>query len=136
MSGGNMSYFYSQMEEYCDRLGDRELNELARDLCKLFHDKEWFESGDIGSGSWNKSVADFKAKWFEAPREERILRYINDAANDLKLQFGIVNMCKDCNHFDKRSNSEYSDCPFCKGYMVHGYEKACEHFNEPLEVSE
>lgn len=136
MSGGSMNYFYSQMEEYCDRLGDRELNELARDLCKLFHDREWFDSSDYGEGTWNKSVSDFKKKWFETPREERILRYINDAMGEIKFQFGIGDMCKDCNNFKGEKDDSYGDCCFCNGYLAHGYEKACEHFNEAPEVKE
>ena len=127
MSGGSMDYFCFKMEEYCDRLKDKELVELAKDMAKLFHDAEWFESGDIGEGNFRKSVLDFKKKWFETPREESVLKYIEAKVKEMRLDLGIGDMCKDCKHFQK-ADSGYGNCPYCKHCMVHGYDEACEFF--------
>ncbi len=70
MSGGSMNYFYAQLEEYAPCLKDKELVELAEDLARLFHDREWFDSVGIGEGNWNRFVAEFKKKWFSAPRKD------------------------------------------------------------------
>ena len=59
MSGGSLGYFYCKLEEHCDDLGDRELNELVEDLAKLFHDREWYLSGDTCEDTWDKSRNDF-----------------------------------------------------------------------------
>ena len=50
MSGGSLNYFYSYLEEHVGDLGDKELDNLVLDLAKLFHDREWELSGDIGKG--------------------------------------------------------------------------------------
>ncbi len=128
MSGGSMNYFYAQLEEYASCLKDKELVELAEDMARLFHDREWHDSGDIGEGGWNRSVAEFKKKWFTEPREERLKRYIDEAVSDLKVSLGIGNFCKDCALFTLQDDGYYGRCPHQKNVLVHGYEKSCGCF--------
>lgn len=130
MSGGSMDYFSYEMEKYCSELKDKELVELAKDMAKLFHDKEWADSGDTSEGDWNKSVIEFKKKWFEAPREERLLRYIDEAVGELKFTLGLGSMCKDCKNFEDEDKGDYGRCCYHQMYLIHGYEKACERFEK------
>lgn len=129
MSGGSMNYFYAQLEEYASFLKDKELVELAEDMARLFHDREWYDSGDIGAGGWNLSVEEFKRKWFSAPREERLERYVDEALSDLKMSLGIGDFCKDCALFAPQEDSGYGRCPYQPNVLVHGYEKVCGLFD-------
>ena len=128
MSGGSMNYFYDQLEEYASCLKDKELAELAEDMARLFHYREWYDSGDIGEGGLNRSVAEFKKKWFPEPREERLERYIDEAVSDLKVSLGIGNFCKDCALFTPQGDGYYGRCPHQTNALVHGFEKACGCF--------
>ena len=64
MSGGSLDYFYSQLQEHIGDFKDKELDELVEDLAKLFHDREWYLSGDYCEGTWNEARDNFKKKWF------------------------------------------------------------------------
>ena len=76
MSGGSLGYFYNDLESHIGDFGDKELDELVKDLAKLFHDREWYLSSDTGEGAWNESRDRFKEKWFTAyGRQERIEKY-------------------------------------------------------------
>ena len=132
MSGGSMNYFYSTLEEYSNVLGDRELNDLVKDLCKVFHDKEWYDSADIGEGSYNQTVKEFKEKWFtEVGQNRRYAEYIDTAIRDLKRELRLyTTYCHDCVNWekDKRYSAEYGICKRHTTRMVHGYETPCEEF--------
>lgn len=126
MSGGSLNYFYSRLEEHCNDLGDRELNELVKDLAELFHDREWFLSGDTGEGDWNESRDDFKKKWFTREgHNEVIIKIMNDIQNEVYTSFGISSRyCKNCKYFIPGTNetSSYGDCPFNKYCRVHTHD--------------
>ena len=47
MSGGSMDYISYRIEEYSEDLCEHELTDLAKDLAKVYHDAEWWHSGDI-----------------------------------------------------------------------------------------
>lgn len=136
MSGGSMNYFYSTLAEYANVLGDRELNDLVHDLVKVFHDKEWWDSADIGEGSYNKTVNEFKDKWFTAAGAlRRYDDYINEAITQLRRELRIDRRyCHDCAKWKKAKESgyysEYGKCPRYTTCMVHGYETPCEEFEE------
>ena len=73
MSGGSLNYFYSSLEEHIGDFGDKELDDLIKDLVELFHDREWYLSSDTGEGSWRETRDKFKAKWFtELGRKDRL----------------------------------------------------------------
>ena len=129
-----MNYFYRTLEEYSNVLGDRELNDLVHDLVKVFHDKEWWDSADIGEGSYNQTVKEFKEKWFtEVGHNRRYAEYIDTAIRDLKRELRLdTTYCKDCANWKKAKESgyysEYGRCPRYTTCMVHGYETPCEEF--------
>ena len=64
MSGGSLDYFYCRLEDHIGDFNDKELDELVKDLAQLFHDIEWYLSGDYGEGTWNEARDNFKKKWF------------------------------------------------------------------------
>lgn len=84
MSGGSYSYIYEKLSEECeDRMYDAEMDEMIKDLCKVLHDLEWWQSGDSGEERYRKTTAEFKKKWFKGDRQERLKGYIDS-------QIGIV----------------------------------------------
>ena len=132
MSGGSLNYFYSDMESHVGDFGDMELDDLVKDLAELFHAREWFLSGDTGSGNWNEARDAFKKKWFgEGSRPERIEKYLDEIREELMEQFGISNKyCKNCKNWtpDDRDNyEEYGKCGFHKTCLTHRSD-SCEKF--------
>ena len=98
MSGGSLNYFYNQLEDHIGDFGDKELDELVKDLAELFHDREWYLSADYGEGDWIEARDEFKEKWFtQHGRQERIEQYLSDLANEVRESFGMVKgRCKNC----------------------------------------
>lgn len=79
MSGGSYSYIYSTLSQECEgRMYDAEMNDLIKDLCKVLHDLEWWQSCDSSEEDYRKTVAEFKKKWFQGTREERLKGYIDE----------------------------------------------------------
>lgn len=83
MSGGSLDYFCYSLDEHAEDFGDKELKVLVNDLAKLYHDREWYLSGDIGLKAWNASKANFKKKWLFGGGIDKILKgvlieYIRD----------------------------------------------------------
>lgn len=73
MSGGSYDYKYYTVEEYyVGFMHDAELDEMMKDLVKVLHDVEWWQSADIGEEDYRKTVNEFKARWFNANRGERL----------------------------------------------------------------
>ena len=56
MSGGSMDYLYYRIEEEADKMGDRELIALMKDVATLMHDREWYLSDDICVETWKKAL--------------------------------------------------------------------------------
>lgn len=129
MSGGSLSYFYCKLEEHIGDFGDKELDALVADLAELFHDREWFLSGDTGHGDWNEARDRFKEKWFTAHgREERIEQYLAEFEEEIRQTFGISKRyCKNCKHFTEDKKSEYGKCEYDKHCLVHNSEQ-CKKF--------
>ena len=128
MSGGSLDYFYSKLEEHVGDFGDKELDELVKDLAELFHDREWYLSCDYGIGTWNEERDAFKEKWFtEHGRQERIEKYLADLTNEVRESFGMVKgRCKNCKHW-KRRTDYYGDCEYIKGCSKHRSD-SCERY--------
>ena len=135
MSGGSLDYFYALLEDHKNDFGDKELNHLVKDLAELFHDREWYLSGDIGDGTWNEARDNFKAKWFTGRgRQERIEQYLADFTDEIRQSFGISQRyCKNCSHWkaliDPKNghNGEYGDCDLHSSCLWHRSD-CCEKF--------
>lgn len=66
MSGGSYSYVYCKVENECvGRMFDRQLDEMMKDLVKVLHDLEWWQSSDTGEDTYRRAVTEFKKKWFK-----------------------------------------------------------------------
>lgn len=128
MSGGSLNYFCYQLEEHIGDFGDKELDELVKDLAELFHDREWYLSADYGIGTWNEARDAFKEKWFtEHGRQERIEKYLAEFTNEVRESFGMVKgRCINCKHW-KRRTDYYGDCEYIKGCRKHRSE-SCERY--------
>ena len=132
MSGGSLNYFYSYLEEHSDDLGDKELNHLVSDLAELYHDREWYLSGDYGKGQWIEARDAFKQKWFtEHGRQERVEQYLKEFCDEIRETFGLkTERCKTCKHWTQgKDDLPWGNCEFAIGYMVHRAE-SCERWAE------
>lgn len=72
MSGGSYNYIYNTLSEECEGyMHDEEMNTLIKDLCKVLHDLEWWQSCDISEENYRKTVTEFKEKWFHSTENKR-----------------------------------------------------------------
>ena len=87
MSGGSYSYIYSRLSEECEnRMYDAEMNDLIKDLCKVLHDLEWWQSCDSSEEKYRKTLSTFKKKWFKGDREQRLKGYIDEQISIVRSQ--------------------------------------------------
>ena len=132
MSGGSLNYFYSYLEEHVGDFEDKELDELVKDLAKLFHEREWYLSSDTCKGAWVESRDAFKAKWFkEGARQERIEKYLKEIREEVLDSFGLSHAyCKNCRHWteEDEESSEYGTCDYEEHCLMHRSE-SCEKFS-------
>lgn len=127
MSGGSLNYFYGQLEDHVGDFGDKELDELVKDMAKLFHDREWYLSSDTGVGDWNEARDKFKNKWFtQHGRQQRIERYLAEIEDEVREMFGMSDRyCRNCVHWtpeapDKSAYSGiYGRCDYEKHCLMH-----------------
>lgn len=131
MSGGSLNYFYSELEDHKNDFGDKELNDLVKDLSELFHDREWYLSCDIGEGAWNEARDKFKDKWFtQLGRQDRIEKYLAEFTEEVRRSFGIsTRFCRRCAHYTPEDDGKYGRCDFVKGCLMHRSE-SCDRFKE------
>lgn len=90
MSGGSFNYVYSHLREAAEYTSDKEISDLLNDLAELLHDEEWYQSGDYGNQGYEETLANFKKKWFESNREDRLKKYIDDSIEVLKLELYLL----------------------------------------------
>lgn len=129
MSGGALDYFFSAVRDHANDFADRELNDLVKDLSALWHDREWFLSGDTSEGFWNEALMAFKGKWFSHDgAKQRTEQYVKEAVNDLLLELGMpYEMCGNCKWF-RREQEPYGQCvepSEDRKWLEHRAEKAC-----------
>lgn len=94
VSGGSYNYLYFQVEsEYLGRMYDKTLDELIKDLTKVLHDLEWWQSADIGEETYRKTVKEFKVKWFNAENYNKTLETIIKTECD-NLKKELLNLIK------------------------------------------
>ena len=91
MSGGSFEYRYLIIEDcYVGNMFDKELDEMLKDLVKVLHDLEWWQSGDISEKKYRETVTKFKAKWFKRDKVniERIIeKEFSNKKDELLSQF-------------------------------------------------
>ena len=132
MSGGSLNYFYSDVEDHIGDFDDPELDDLVRDLAKLFHDREWYLSSDTNEGAWRDARDAFKQKWFkEGARQERVEKYLSDIRMEVLDSFGLSKeYCRNCSHWTReKDGSEYGSCDYEPHCLMHQGER-CERFAE------
>ena len=129
MSGGSLDYFYSELERHAGDLGDKELDDLVKDLSKLFYEREWYLSGDTCEGRWVEARDAFKKKWFSKySREKRIDKYLEEIRTDLMRSFGLSDQyCINCKHWADEDEPPYGVCDITEGCLMHRHEY-CEQF--------
>ena len=134
MSGGSLDYFCFTLQDHVGDFGDKELDELVKDLAVLFREREWNLSDDTCEGDWNEARDKFKAKWFtDAGRQDRIEKYLADFSNEVKRSFGISSMyCLHCKHWSKGNVEKYGKCEFVKSCLMHEMEY-CDKWEEREE---
>ena len=80
MSGGSHNYVcYDIEEQLCGKMHDLELDELMKDIAELAHDLEWWDSADHSEEVYRETVCEFKRKWFQSSREQRLKAYVDQA---------------------------------------------------------
>lgn len=132
MSGGSLDYFYCSLEDHTGDFGDKELDELVKDLAKLFHDREWFLSGDTCEGAWREAKDNFKKKWFtDYGRKDRVEAYLNEVRREV---FDMLSMedelCSNCSHWRSEKNN-YGKCDVNKSYLMHRFSRCDKERFEP-----
>lgn len=131
MSGGSLNYFYAEIESHVGDFGDKELDDLVKDIADLFYAREWFLSGDRCEGTWREARNKFKKKWLsDGSRNERIKEYIELMKSELLDSFCVTeNYCKNCVHWtqEEDTDSPYGKCDITKGCLMHRSED-CEKF--------
>ena len=133
MSGGALNYFYNHLEEHANDLGDRELNDLVKDLSQLYHDREWCLSGDISDGQWNKARDDFKKKWLTPEgRESRMKGYLDECVEEMRyiVDPGSRKYCNSCGHWKRseRSTANYGKCDYETHCLFHEHSDKCRKY--------
>ena len=91
MSGGSYGYIYSQLSDECEgRMYDAEMNDMIKDLCEVLRAVEWWQSGDTCEKTYRQKVSEFKTKWFNGNREERLKGYIDEQIGIVKRQLCLL----------------------------------------------
>jgi len=124
VSGGALECFYSHLEDHVGEFKDRELDNLVQDLAKLFHDREWYLSGDTCEGDWRESRDAFKAKWFtRAGRQKRVEKYLDDLKAEVLDSLGLdQRKCQTCKHWTPEGE-KYGCCEYTTEYLNHRADK-------------
>lgn len=91
MSGGSYCYMFGRIEEeYVGRMYDSQLNEMMKDLVKVLHDLEWWQSCDTGEETYRRTVTEFKKKWFKQTKidvQKQIESEFEQTKNQLLKEF-------------------------------------------------
>ena len=130
MSGGSLNYFYALLQDHIGDFNDMELDDLVKDLAELFHDREWYLSGDTGEGSWSEARDEFKQKWFtDNGRNERIGEYLEECFDKIKKSLGVsIKYCKNCKHWTPKYET-YGKCEYENHCVMHRSD-SCGTFEE------
>lgn len=73
---------------------DSQLNEMMKDLVKVLHDLEWWQSSDTGEDTYRRAVTEFKKKWFKQTKidvQKKIESEFEKAKDELMKEFKYLN---------------------------------------------
>lgn len=91
MSGGSYNYEFGRIEdEYVGKMYDSQLNAMMKDLCKLLHDLEWWQSCDYSEERYRDTVRKFKKKWFKQTKidvQKQIESKLEQTKDELLKEF-------------------------------------------------
>lgn len=91
MSGGSCNYIcYRIEEELVGHMEDMELNDLMKDVAELAHALEWYLSCDTSRDNYIETVKNFKKKWFNTDRNEKLKNYIDQEISDTKDRLYVL----------------------------------------------
>ena len=94
MSGGSYCYMFDRIEEeYVGRMFDSQLNSMMKDLVKVLHDLEWWQSCDTGEDTYRRTVTEFKKKWFKQTKidvQKQIESELERTKNELLKEFDYL----------------------------------------------
>lgn len=85
-----MNYIYHQLIEAAYMTCDAEIKDLLLDLSKVLHDEEWYKSSDYNSETYQKTLQEFKCKWFGQPRRDRLQKYIDEAIENQRKELYLL----------------------------------------------
>lgn len=66
------------LRSVCNDLHDEELEEMAQDFINILLDLYQYHNGDICGETYHQSIWNFKKKWFETARDERLHKIIDE----------------------------------------------------------
>lgn len=92
MSGGYFDYkdgalrtrIFGWDNEFTNVFEDREISQLVWDTFELIHEFDWYKSGDNSEETWLEKKREFKQKWFDTLREDRIKSIVDKAFSECK----------------------------------------------------
>ena len=92
MSGGYFDYkdgalktrIFGWDNEFTNAFEDREISQLVWDTFELIHEFDWYKSGDNSEETWLEKKKQFKQKWFDTLREDRIKSIVDKAFSECK----------------------------------------------------
>lgn len=94
MSGGSYKYEFGRIEdEYVGKMYDSQLNAMMKDLCKLLHDLEWWQSCDYSEERYRDTVRKFKKKWFKQTKidvQKQIESKLEQTKDELLKEFDYL----------------------------------------------
>lgn len=94
MSGGSYNYEFGRIEdEYVGKMYDSQLNAMMKDLCKLLHDLEWWQSCDYSEERYRDTVRKFKKKWFKQTKidvQKQIESKLEQTKDELLKEFDYL----------------------------------------------
>lgn len=122
MSGGAFDYAYYKIEDIAKLTSDPEIRDLMLDLAELYHDEEWYRSGDTGRSDWLESLNRFKEKWFKTSREERLVPVIDERIAEVKRELVAMIGERTCHIIKQWRDSDYVKdwrylCSECGGFI-------------------
>jgi len=71
VSGGKLDYLYFKMEDAAGMIyqeyspEEEQLSFLLKDLAKVLHDYDWWQSGDVNKKEFLRSYREFKKTWLK-----------------------------------------------------------------------